>query len=156
MKENLRMCGVDDAEVLAATYRDAVRNLGGQAYSEAQVEVWARYPEDIGSFRRALSAGLTLCIEVDGTPVAFGQLEPVDYIALLYCHSARARKGYASAILHELEVYAMNKGVTMLRVAASAVARPFFEHNGFRVIEEERPRRHGVEFLRYKMAKALP
>ncbi len=34
-------------------------------------------------------------------------------------------------------------------------ARPFFERHGYRVVEEERPVRCGVEFLRFKMEKAL-
>jgi hypothetical protein len=45
--------------------------------------------------------------------------------------------------------------VSILQVEASGVARPFFERLGYRVIEAERPVRHGLEFLRFKMKKAL-
>jgi putative acetyltransferase len=155
MTPTLRVCGPADAAALAATYRDAVLKLGPQAYSEEQVRVWARYPEDIATFRRALAAGLTLCIEVDGTAVAFGQLDTNDHIALLYCRASHARKGYASAILRGLERHAAQSGVAALQVEASAVARPFFERYGYRLLEEEYPVRHGVSFLRYKMVKML-
>lgn len=144
-----------DAESLAAVYRDAARNLGRQRYTDAQTSVWALHPEDLEQFRVALSAGQTICAVVGGSPVAFGQLHPADHIAYLYCHSAHARRGYASAILAALEARAAADRIPLLQVEASGVARPFFERFGYQVIEEERPVRHGLEFLRFKMKKEL-
>lgn len=145
-----------DAEALAEVYRDAARNLGREGYTEEQTAVWALYPENLESFRAALSEGLTLCAEVGGAPVAFGQLHPNDHIAYLYCHSAHARRGYASMILVHLEDHAASQGVNLLRVEASRVARPLFQRAGYHVVEEERPVRYGVEFVRYRMEKVLP
>jgi putative acetyltransferase len=144
-----------DAESLAAVYRDAARNLGRQRYTDAQTRVWALHPEDLEPFRGALSAGQTICAVVDGSPVAFGQRNPADHLAYLYCHSAHARRGYASAILAALEARAAADRIPRLQVEASGVARPFFERLGYQVIEAERPVRHGLEFLRFKMKKAL-
>lgn len=144
-----------DAESLAAVYRDAARNLGRQGYTDAQTRVWALHPEDLEQFRAALSAGRTICAVVDGSPVAFGQLHPADHLAYLYCHSAHARRGYASTILANLEAHAVANRVSTLQVEASGVARPFFARLGYRVIEEERPVRHGLEFPRFKMKKEL-
>lgn len=73
----------------------------------------------------------------------------------MYCHPDHARRGLGSAILSMLEAHAQSKGVTAVRVEASAVARPFFERFGFRVLEVERPVRHGVAFMRFKMEKEL-
>jgi putative acetyltransferase len=144
-----------DAEALAEIYRDAALNLGRKGYTEEQVAVWARHPEDLEQFRAMLSEGLTLCAEADGAPVAFGQLHPPDHIAYLYCHSAHARHGHAARILARLEDHAASQGVVTLRVEASRVARPFFQRAGYRVIAEERPVRHGVEFVRFVMEKEL-
>jgi putative acetyltransferase len=152
----IRHCQAADAEALAAIYRDAACNLGRQGYTEEQTAVWARHPDDLERFRATLGEGLTLCAEVDQAPVAFGQLHPPDHIAYLYCHSAHARRGYAAGILARLEDHAASRGVATLRVEASRVARPFFERAGYCVIAEERPVRHGVEFVRYRMAKQLP
>lgn len=144
-----------DAESLVAVYRDAARNLGRQRYTDAQTSVWALHPEDLEQFRVTLSEGQTICAVVDGSPVAFGQRNPADHLAYLYCHSAHARRGHASAILLRLESYALADRVSILQVEASWVARPFFERFGYRVIEEERPVRHGLELLRFKMKKEL-
>jgi putative acetyltransferase len=145
-----------DADALAEVYRDAALNLGRAVYTEEQTSVWARHPEDLERFRAALAEGLTLCVEVDGAPVAFGQIHPPDHIAYLYCHSAHARRGHASMILARLEAHAASQGVAILRAEASRVARPFFERAGYRVVDEERPIRHGVQFVRYRMEKDLP
>jgi GNAT superfamily N-acetyltransferase len=151
----LRRYRLADAEALADVYRDAARNLGRRRYTPEQTRVWARHPEDLEAFRTALSEGLTLCAIVGDSPVAFGQLNPPDHIAYLYCHSEHAGNGYASAILAGLEEQAISNRVARLHVEASCVARPFFDQHGYRVVEEERPVRHGVEFLRFKMEKAL-
>lgn len=62
----LRSFSPRDAELLAKVYRDAVRTLGPQAYTEEQVSTWALYPEDIDEFRTRLSRGLTLVAEDQG------------------------------------------------------------------------------------------
>ncbi|HRQ05883.1 MAG TPA: acetyltransferase [Nitrosomonas halophila] len=144
-----------DAEALVAVYRAAARVLGRQGYTEEQTNAWAMYPEDPAAFRRMLAKGVTICAVIDSVPVAFGQLYPVDHIAYMYCHPDHARCGLGSAILSMLEAHAQSKGVTTLRVEASAVARPFFERFGFCVLEVERPVRHGVAFMRFKMEKEL-
>jgi GNAT superfamily N-acetyltransferase len=144
-----------DAEALAAVYRDAALTLGRQGYTEEQTRVWAMHPEDIDEFRETLSKGLTLCAVVDDHPVAFGQINPIDHIAYLYCASPHARSGYGSAILGKLEEHARSAGVSPLRVEASSVARPFFAHHGYLIVEEERVLRHGVKFVRFKMKKDL-
>ena len=150
-----RICNSADTKALAEIYRDAVLGLGSQGYTREQTQVWARYPDDLEAFRRQLSLGLTLCAVVDDVPVAFGQLNPVNHIALLYCRPAHARRGLASRILQELEGAARSQQVGLLGVEASGVARPFFLKHGYHVVAEERPMRDGVAFLRFRMEKPL-
>lgn len=142
-----------DTEALIAVYRAAARVLGRQEYTEEQTNAWAMYPEDAEAFRHMLAKGVTLCAVIGAAPVAFGQLHPTDHIAYMYCHPDHARRGLGSATLTMLEAHAQSKGVTAVRVEASAVARPFFERFGYRVLEVERPVRHGVTFMRFKMEK---
>jgi putative acetyltransferase len=143
------------AERLVEVYRDAARVLGRQAYTDKQTRVWAMHPEDLERFRAALADGFTVCAVVDDSPVAFGQLNPVDHLAYLYCHSAHARRGLASAILARLEEYAKLNLAPMIRLEASCVASPFFERFGYRTVAEEHSIRHGAEFLRFQMVKEL-
>lgn len=118
----------DDSEALAKVYRKAARVLGRQAYSEEATRVWALYPEDMEEFRATLAEGLTLCAVSDGVPIAFGQLYPDDHISFLYCHPAHARRGYATAILGELEAHAKSKEVPTIRIDSCAYLAHTSEH----------------------------
>ncbi len=144
-----------DAEALAQVYRDAANIIGRQAYDADQVRVWALYPDDIEEFRSRLARGLTLVALADNATVAFGQLEPDDHIAFIYCASAYARRGIASAIYDRLEAHALTRGVTILTTDASRISRPFFEEKGFKVIEIEHAIRLGVPFERFRMSKPI-
>jgi putative acetyltransferase len=144
-----------DAEALAGIYRDAVRGIGSQAYTQEQVAAWALYPDDMEEFRIRMSRGLTLVAEEEGREIAFGQLEPDDHLAFLYCSAANARRGIASAIYSALETRACAKGVPEIRTEASRISRPFFEKKGYTVFEVEQVVRSGVEFERFRMRKKV-
>jgi len=151
----LRSFNPEDAETLAGIYRDAVRTTASQAYTEQQVYVWALYPDVIDEFRARLSRGLTLVAEVAGCVVAFGQLEPDDHLAFIYCSGRHCRKGIGSAIYRALEAVALQKGIVQIHTEASRISRPFFEKHGYEVREVERAIRLGIEFERFRMIKAI-
>lgn len=152
----LRSFKPSDAEALAGVYRDAVRTIGPQAYTDQQVEAWALYPDDMEEFRARLSRGLTLIADVDGRIAAFGQLEPDDHLAFIYCAGSYCRKGIASEIYRTLEAHAFQKGVRSIHTEASRISRPFFLRHGYIVTEVEKAVRFGVEFERFRMTKANP
>jgi putative acetyltransferase len=152
-KSMLRSFNPEDAEALADVYRDAVRTIGPQAYTEQQVSMWALYPDDIDEFRARLSRGLTLVAEEKGLVVAFGQLEPDDHLAFLYCSGSHCRRGIGSTIHRELEAHAFQKGVVRIHTEASRISRPFFAKHGYEVMEVEKAVRFGVEFERFRMTK---
>lgn len=145
----------NDAEALAGIYRDAVRGIGPGAYTPEQIAAWALYPDSMEEFRERMSRGLTLIAEADGRPVAFGQLDPDDHLAFLYCATAHCRRGIGSAIYRRLEAHAATKGVRELHTEASRISRPLFERHGYVVADIEHVVRFGVEFERFRMRKAL-
>ena len=152
---NLRQFQESDAEAAARVYRDAAIAIGREAYDAEQVKVWALYPDDIEEFRSRLSRGLTVVAQEAEETVAFGQLDPPDHIAFLYCASGFSRRGIASAIYDQLEQQAVARGVSTLTTDASRVSRSFFEKKGFAVIAVEHPLRLGVEFERFRMTKKI-
>ena len=145
----------DDYAAVAEVYRDAVETLTRSVYNEEQVRMWASYPSDGNDFRERLARGGVIVAEAGGKIVAFGQLEPVDHVAFLYCKGAFARRGLASAIYAEMEGLAKLAGARELRTEASRISRGFFERQGFAVAEIEQSVRLGVSFERFKMRKAL-
>jgi putative acetyltransferase len=149
----LRTFHPQDAEALASVYRDSVRVIGPQTYTPEEVEAWAKYPEDIEDFRSRMSHGLTLVAEERDRIIAFGQLEPDDHLAFLYCAGRHCRKGIGSEIYCALEAHAFQKGILQISTDASRISRPFFAKHGYAVVGVERVIRFGVEFERFRMMK---
>jgi putative acetyltransferase len=144
-----------DGEALADVFRDAVLGTGPQGYTAIQVQAWARVADDSLGFSSRLAEGYTLVAEIDGVAAAFGQLHPIDHIAMIYCRSSHSRRGLSSAIVVRLEQMARPKGVDKITTEASVISRPFFAKLGFSVTEIERVIRFEAEFKRYKMQKLL-
>lgn len=151
----LRPFQADDAPALARVYRDAVTGTGATAYDPVQVAIWANFPADLEAFRNSLLCGLTQIASVNGRPIGFGQLHPVDHIALLYTAPDHGRRGIAGAICSRLEQNAAAAGQRLLRTEASRIARPFFERRGYTLVEAEYPQYGGVVFERFRMLKVL-
>jgi putative acetyltransferase len=87
-----------DYAAVAEVYRDSVETLTRSAYGEEQVRMWASYPASGEDFRERLARGGVILAEAAREVAAFGQLEPLDHVAFLYCKGAFARRGLASEI----------------------------------------------------------
>lgn len=144
-----------DFDAVREVYKDAVFSLGAGFYSARQLEVWASYSDETEAFARKLTRGRAWVVECEGRVVAFGHLDPVDHVSLLYCSGSHSLRGIATSIYHKMEETARNAAVVILTVEASRVSLPFFAKVGFQVVEEESSERHGVVFERFRMSKLL-
>jgi putative acetyltransferase len=156
MSMRIRPYHAPDLERIARIYRDAALHTGAQAYSRAEVDAWAAAAADLEAFGRQLDHGVTLVAETrEGETAAFGQLQPIDRVAMLYTAPGYARASYASGIYRLLEERARARGVRVLHTEASRVARPFFEKQGFELVAREQVQRRGIVIERFRMTKQL-
>ena len=144
-----------DAAALAELCRASARVLAAPHYTPEQIAAWSRFPENLAEFSARLARGYSLVVREAGTFAAFGQLEPIDHIALLYTGPRFARRGHATTIYRRLEAKARAHGVRRVHTTASLLSRPLFEREGFTLTEVEHTCYHGVEFERFKMQKEL-
>ncbi|HMN45394.1 MAG TPA: GNAT family N-acetyltransferase [Povalibacter sp.] len=144
-----------DVEAVALLFTDSVHRLAGSHYDASQRAAWAPCPPDLNSWTRRLAHLKTLVAEVDGKIAGFISYEQNGHIDLLYTSSVYSRRGIASALCGEVEEKLLRDGTSALSTEASLVARPFFEHRGFQVTEEQCVQVHGVAFRRYAMKKPL-
>jgi putative acetyltransferase len=159
----LRRLGASDRRELEAVYRDAVLSQTPGLYGPEQVLAWAGHAAAEPAVLASLERGYGLASLAGPAPApieAFGVLDPPDgqrcRLALLYCRGRSSRQGRASAILHGLESWALEKGCQALRTEASQLSLPLLERRGWRVEREERLIFAGQPFLRWRMIKALP
>ena len=145
-----------DAPALARIFRAAIHSTAAGIYRPEALAAWATAADEETAFGARLARGVTRVAErADRTPVAFGQLDPEDRIAMLYTDPDSGRHGWASAICDELEASARRAGTTCLYTEASRAARAFFEARGFESTGIERVERDGVVIERYRMRLIL-
>ena len=151
----LRPLRAADAQALIAIYGDAVLRQGAGRYSAEQLQAWAGHAAQGGAIAQALERGHGLASLEGGDIAAFGVLEPLDRLSLLYCRSQSSRRGHASTLLRALEQHAQAQGVQQLRTEASQLSRPLLLRRGWQVEAEETVRFAGVWFIRWRMIKRL-
>lgn len=174
----LRPLTPDDVEQALAVYSDAVRSQAPGLYDAGQIDAWAGHAQRSQELRRALlrGRGLVSCDDEPGanhastnrgganhaggnpgggSVEAFGLLDPLDRLSLLYCRGRSSRQGRATALVEGLEAMARAAGYRQLRTEASQLSRPLLLRRGWRVEAEETVLYAAVAFVRWRMIKDL-
>jgi putative acetyltransferase len=144
-----------DVAALVSVFTESVHRLACEHYDAMQLEAWAPRPPNLHSWRERLAGLKTLVAEVDMRLAGFISYEPNGHIDLLYVSPLHSHRGIASALYREVEAVLCSEGVSALCTEASEPARPFFEHHGFHVTEEQNVEVRGVAFQRYGMRKII-
>ncbi|MEO8890333.1 MAG: GNAT family N-acetyltransferase, partial [Coleofasciculaceae cyanobacterium] len=97
----------------------------------------------------------TFVADQSGLIVGFGELEPDGHIDCFYCHKNYQGRGIGRQIYQTIEAKALNLGLTRLFVEASITAKPFFQHMGFSVMQQQQVFCRGETFINYLMDKQL-
>lgn len=147
-----------DAEAVSTIYVRAITGLAGRCYSPEQVAAWAgnaRTPEETDA---SCNDGRAVWVAVDeqDMPVAFIDLEADGHIDMMFCVPEYAGRGVASALYRELEAAALARGLSLLHVEASEVAKPVFGHWGFTLVRRNDLTIDGLAIHNYAMEKQLP
>ena len=163
--EKLRVLHPGDRDQVAEVYRDAVITQATGLYSPAQIAAWSNHANNSDAIREALvrGYGLASCSPAvasdkgndPGVIEAFGVLDPIDRLSLLYCRGRACRQGRSSAILQALENHAWQQGCRQCRTEASQLSKPLLLRRGWRIEAEETVIFAGTSFQRWRMIKAL-
>jgi putative acetyltransferase len=154
---NIRPYEDADLEAVAHLFTASVHELASAHYTAAQCAAWAPRPPQLEEWRQRLASARTLLAEDSpgGELAGFISFMGDGHIEFLYTAPARAWRGVASVLYRHVETVLMAAQVPVLLTEASLVARPFFERQGFRVIEEQRVYVRGQGFRRFAMSKSL-
>ncbi len=144
-----------DLETVMQLFYDNIHTVCVNDYTREQLDAWAPSDPDVLRWSNALNKNHTLVVEQDGEIIGFGDMGETGYLDRLYVHKDYLRKGVASLIVEQLEKYAKAKGIVFINTAASITAKPFFEHSGYVVLEEQVVERRGIRILRYLMEKKI-
>ena len=152
----LRPYKSSDLESVASLLTASIHGLAINHYDATQRAAWATQPPDMNEWDKRLSGLHTVVAESNDNELAgFLSYAMNGYIGLLYVSSRYPRRGVASLLYREIESALLFAGVEALFTEASVMARPFFQRQGFLIVEEQIVRRRGVAFRRYAMRKSI-
>ncbi|MEI6029752.1 MAG: GNAT family N-acetyltransferase [Synechococcaceae cyanobacterium ELA739] len=155
----LRPLTAEDEPQLISVYHDAVISQAQGLYSQTQIEAWAHHAERHGDVRAALGRGygLASCEASDPDRIeAFGLLDPIDRLSLLYCRGRSCRQGRGRQLVLTLEREAQRQHYRRLRTEASQLSRPLLLRLNWQIEAEEELLFAGQPFRRWRMIKVLP
>ena len=151
----LRALRLDDAPQLAEIFFQAVQVGTKDFYDEAQRRAWGGDAPDPDAWLKKLEAVTGFVAEAEGQAVGFMTIDANGYIDLAFVRPGHAGLGVGRLLYGAVEERARSLGATHLTVAASKAAKPFFERQGWSLVEEQSVTRHGIALTNYRMEKFL-
>ncbi|MFA0070915.1 GNAT family N-acetyltransferase, partial [Vibrio breoganii] len=91
----------------------------------------------------------------DGCVVGYTDLQPSGLIDHFFCHHEYQGKGVGKALMEHVFTVGHVRGVSRYFSEVSITARPFYEHFGFKVVNEQEVEMRGVKLTNYVMEKVV-
>jgi putative acetyltransferase len=151
----LRSAVEGDLPALLEVFETSVRTLGPQHYSPAQVEAWAYFARETERFRGRTLGAWTVVAEERASVLGFATLEPDGELGLLFVRPEAGRRGIGSALVMAVLEEARGRGMSRVHTVAGEFSQGLFRKHGFQLVEQERVKRRGAKFTRYRMAVEL-
>ncbi len=148
---SVRQFTADDAEVTAQLFFDTVRNGTAAYYSEAQREAWAPTVPEIEEWRARLLAMSTFVAEENANIAGFMTLEPDGHIDLAFVRADLIGRGVGRELYNSVVKEALATNMSRLHSEASDSARPFFEKQGWTLLETQTVMHNNVALTNHRM-----
>ena len=123
----------------------AIHQIASRDYSPQQLEAWAPPDVDPELWARRIRDIDPFVVELDGHVVAYADLQPNGYIDHFFVSGAHTGRGIGTMLMTHILEEARRLGLTELTSDVSRTAQGFYERFGFRVVEQRKPVRGGVE-----------
>lgn len=144
----------DDAPALWSVYFSAIRETAAKDYSPEQIAAWAPESFDESRWAERMAGIAPFVAERDGAVVGYADVQATGYIDHFFVAGHAGRQGVGSQLMLQIHAHASSGGLTSLFADVSVTARPFFEHWGFAVEQQQSLEVAGVSLTNYRMRKA--
>jgi putative acetyltransferase len=151
----IRRGQLNDLTELQKIFIDTVKSICITDYNEKQIEAWLSGVKNEKRWRDIILNQIVLVALDQDKIIGFSSLDNLSYIDLLYIHKDYQRLGIAHQLYSLIEKEAKSLGQNKLVSDVSITARGFFEGVGFKVVNEQKVIRQGVELVNFRMTKDL-
>jgi len=136
---------------IADLFHQSVHAIDPAIYTSEQKGAWAPTPPDYVAWSKRLDEKRPFVAIIDGAVAGFFELDSDGHIDCTYTHPTFQGMGVASALYAHLFAEARLNNIERLYVEASLIAKPFFEHRGFSVVQKNTVQRNGVSLVNFIM-----
>ncbi|MGS2727226.1 GNAT family N-acetyltransferase [Psychroserpens sp. BH13MA-6] len=151
----IREATLEDIPEITALFRDTIRTVNRQHYSEKQIEIWSSGADDIDKWKDRISNLYFIVAEVDGQIVGFAYLKNGNYLDGLFVHKDFQRQTIASKLLRIMESRVSINGFDMIKSDVSITALDFFDSHFYEVEKKQKKSFKGMVFENYIVYKEL-
>jgi len=151
----LRKATTQDLTAILELFKTTVTTINRQDYTPEQIAAWVQSTKNQERWQQRVEQQFFLLVEARDQLVGFGSITATGYLDLLYVHPDFQRMGIAQTLLEALTSYAEGQQAIAITSDVSITARPFFEKNGFLVLQKQENERQGQILVNYKMEKKL-
>jgi putative acetyltransferase len=81
----------------------------------------------------------------------FGSISKVGYLDFMYVSKDHQGMGIGTKLYKVLEQFARSNGFSKITSDVSITAKPFFEKQGFNILQQQQVLIDGIELINYKM-----
>lgn len=130
MKANfiIRAAQQSDCVELKDLFQNTVRVINRRDYSQEEVEDWASCGNNLSEIRKMIDDHyFIVAVDRQSQIVGFSSITSQGYLHSMFVHKDFQGKGIATALLNEIERYAIAAGMVRITSEVSRTARPFFE-----------------------------
>ena len=143
----------EDAQTTWQLFFNTVRNINRQDYNEQQLQAWAPESMDLFIWNKRMMDVEPFVAEVDGITVGYADLQNDGLIDHFFCHQNYQRQGVGRALMMHILHEGKKRGIKHYFSQVSITAKPFFEHFGFKVVEQKLLEVRGEELISFYMEK---
>lgn len=144
-----------DADAVATVFFEAVHEGAKDHYSAAQRRAWAGEAPDPEQWHDRMNQTTAFVAESEGRVVGFMTIDADGLIDFAFVAPSVRGNGIAWQLYRTVEAEARTLGASRLHAAASHLARPFFERQGWRVVKRQDVCRQGVTLTNFLMESDL-
>lgn len=142
-----------DCEEMIELFKSTVINVNCRDYDADQLQAWIN-GADLGSWHQSFMEHKTLVAVEDGKIVGFADMDSSGFLDRLYVHKDYQHQNIGKMLCDELEAWAWQNDISLIRTHASITAKPFYEKRGYKVIQEQLVRRASCQLKNYIMEKS--
>jgi len=149
----IRSFETKDTAITWAIKFNTIRNINIRDYTVAQTKAWAPDNLDMKLWQKRVTDMNPFIAELKGQVVGFADLQNDGYIDHFFCHSEYQGVGVGRALMEHLFVIGSSKGISRFYSEVSITARAFYEHLGFKVVQEKHLEVQGEKLTNFVMEK---